>query len=156
MNDHAGDDRGKCRETKANEEWDSDGCRRTKSGRTFDEGTEEPCNDDHLNAAVGSDVDEPLADGSERATFFEGIQQQNGAENDVEKRTCHDQAVDARRRDLNAGNPPNEQRERDRHDVRQRHRASRGPTQDHQEQGDRENRQQGKEREDVSVHDVGC
>ena len=154
LNDHAGHDRGERGEAESDEKRNGDGRGRAEPGGAFDECTEEPRNDDDLHTAIGSDVDETLADGPERAALFEGIQQENGAENDVEKRSCHDQSVDARRRDLNEGNAPNEQRERDRHDVRERHRTSRGPSQNHEKQCDREDRQQRKEREGVDAHDV--
>ena len=94
LDDHPGHDCRQPRKTQTNEERDRHrgGC--PEAGRTFDERTEQPGDDDDLHPAVGRDVGEPLTDGPERAALLQRIQQQDRPKDDVQERERHDQPVD--------------------------------------------------------------
>jgi len=55
------------------------------------------------------------------------VQQQDGAEDDVEQREGDDEPVHAGREDLHERHLPDEEREQERHQVRERHRPAGRP-----------------------------
>ncbi len=128
LNDHAGHHRRHGREAESHQKGHGDGRRCSEAGRAFDEGAEEPGDDDDLDPTIGSDAGESLTDRLKCTTLLEGVQQEDGAEDDVEERSRHDEAVDRSRRDLDKRHLPNEKRQHDGYHIGQGHGSAGRPS----------------------------
>ena len=81
----------------------------TKARRAFNQRTKQPRHDDDLHAAVWRDVHEALANGQQCTAFFEGIEQQHGAENDKQQGDGRYHPVNGGGRDYRTGRLPHKQ-----------------------------------------------
>jgi hypothetical protein len=117
-----------------------DGCGGAEAGGALEEAAEQPADDDGLDATVRADVREPGADRRHRAALGQGLQQEQGAEDDVEQGGREDQALDARGDDRGGAHLPHEEGHHDDDDEADRHGELGGPPEadeQHAHDGDR-------------------
>ena len=73
LDDHPGHDGRHAGEPKPHEQWDGHGRGCAEAGGTLDKRSEQPGHDDDLDATIGCDVGESLADRLDRAAFLQRV-----------------------------------------------------------------------------------
>ena len=89
LDQHARDHRGERREPESHQEGHRDRRGSAETGRALDEGPEQPGDHEDLNAPVRGDPHEAAPDHRERAALLQRVQEQDGAEDDVEEGRRH-------------------------------------------------------------------
>ena len=136
---HAEQHRGHCRKADRDQQRCSDCRRGAETGGTFDEATEQPGDDDGLDAAVGADGGEAGADGGDAAGVLQRVQQQDRAEDDPQQTERDHQALQRGCDDPVEAHVPDEQADGRGEQVDQRHGAAGGPAQADQHHGREQN-----------------
>ncbi len=136
LDDEADHDRGHGGEAERQQQrrHDRGGC--PEAGRAFDEAAEQPPDDDRLDPTVGADVGEAGADGRHRAALGQRLQQQQGAEDDVEQRPGDDEPLDAGGGDRCGRHLPDEQCDEHHDDEADGHGELRRPAEADQQDAD--------------------
>ncbi len=129
LHQHAEQDCSHCREADRNQQRCGDGGRSAKAGSALDEATEQPGDDDGLDAAVRADGGETGTNGGDAAGMLEGVQQQDCAEDDPQQAQGDHQTLQRRGDDAVNAHVPDEQPDGCGEQEDQRHGAAGGPAQ---------------------------
>src|SRR5690606_36975800 len=145
LHHHAEHDGGQRREADGDQQRRGNRGRGAEAGGALDKAAEQPGDNDGLNAAVGADGGETRTDRSDAARMLEGIEQQDGAEDDPQYTGGNHQALQGGGQDTVEAHVPDKQRDTDGKQEDQRHRASRGPAQADQQNGGEQDGREGAE-----------
>ena len=113
----------------------TDGSRRTETGGPLDEGAEEPSYQYQLHPTVGADVGESGTDGGNGTRMFEGIEQKDGTENNVQNVDRQKQPLDCGGHEAHRINLPENDCDNHSHIVADGHGPFGGPTETDQQHG---------------------
>ncbi|MNM97917.1 hypothetical protein D3C81_1104360 [compost metagenome] len=140
LHQHAEHHRGQRREADGDQQRGGDGGGGAEAGGALDEAAEQPGDDDRLDAPVGADGGEAGADRGDAAGVLEGVEQQDGAEDDPQHADGDDQALHGGGEHPIEAHLPHVQADAGGEQVDQGHGALGGPAQADQQDGGEQDR----------------
>ena len=137
------DDRGcQGRKAQGEEQRSRQGRGRAESGRAFDEGREHVADDDGLDAFIAADALHAVLDGFHTARVLQGIQDDDGAEDNDENADGDDDTLQGKSRDVADGQVPCTDSAEGAHKPGQRHGFGGRPAHaDHQDESNQDGQQ---------------
>ncbi|KAF5028582.1 hypothetical protein DSECCO2_657550 [anaerobic digester metagenome] len=142
VEDQADDRGGQGRVAQRQQQRSGQGGRRAETGGAFDEGREHVADDDGLDALVAADVLHPVLDGFHAARVLQGVEDDNGAEDDDQHADGIDDALHGQGRDVADGQVPDADGAEHTDEPRQGHGFRRRPAHaDHQDESNQDGQQ---------------
>jgi hypothetical protein len=151
LDDEPGHHGGRGGKAEGQQQRGDDGSRRAESGSALDERSEEPGDDDHLDAPVRADRGEAGADRLQRTALRQGLEHEQRAEDDPEQADRDQQALHHGRADRHQRHLPREQGDDHDHREADGHRRPGGPAEPEQQGSHDEDREKGEQGKDAKV-----